>query len=358
MNQGKKRIFWSTLVFLLVVGCPNLGLTQNHYNVSGTVNQSVKQKFILSYYKDNTILVTDTSALNGNNNFSFVGKFDEPVLAGLTMEGLSTISYFYLDTGRISLKVDVNVFVKKNDTIYDVSIKNIEGSFSENLKIGLLNSYKQIRQKPISDSLKSVLLFNEFYPFVLKYPNHNLSSELLTQTDLLSYRQAVIIFESLSKLQQQRAIENGAKKSLEKFKKTDLGTAFHYSEQRDTSGNILLLSNLNYKIILIEFWASWCKPCRESHQNTSKLYEKYKGKGLEILGISIDDNKKDWIKAINQDKISWKNVSTLKGIGDNLYKYYSLEYIPFSLLLDSNNKIISRNPDADTIERMVYEALN
>ncbi len=101
---------------------------------------------------------------------------------------------------------------------------------------------------------------------------------------------------------------------------------------------------LKYDFLLVDFWASWCKPCRESHPKLKLLYDKYKGGKLEIMSVSLDDNRSEWIQAIRKDKLTWVQVSDLKGSTLNeLAKYYNIAFIPFNILINKEGKILATN---------------
>ncbi len=113
--------------------------------------------------------------------------------------------------------------------------------------------------------------------------------------------------------------------------------------QKTPEGEDLSLSDLKGKVVLIDFWASWCGPCRRENPHVVKLYEKYKDQGFEILGVSLDKDMKRWTQAIEKDDLTWKHVSDLKGWKNKVAQMYSVKSIPHTVLLDAEGKIIARN---------------
>ncbi len=112
--------------------------------------------------------------------------------------------------------------------------------------------------------------------------------------------------------------------------------------QQTPEGELLSLSSLRGKIVLIDFWASWCGPCRKENPNVVKLYDKYKSQGFEILGVSLDRKKENWLKAIEADGLSWPQVSDLKGWQNEVAAQYGVRSIPYTVLVDRDGTILAR----------------
>jgi len=113
--------------------------------------------------------------------------------------------------------------------------------------------------------------------------------------------------------------------------------------QKSPEGKELKLSDYKGKIVLIDFWASWCGPCRRENPNVVRVYNKFKDKGFEIFGVSLDKSKDKWIAAIKKDKLTWPHVSDLKGWGSKHAKDYGVTGIPQTFLIDKEGRIIAKN---------------
>ncbi|MBK6815762.1 MAG: TlpA family protein disulfide reductase [Saprospiraceae bacterium] len=120
--------------------------------------------------------------------------------------------------------------------------------------------------------------------------------------------------------------------------------------QSDNNSKIFSLSDYKGKYILLDFWASWCGPCRAENPNMLKAYKKYKKWGFEIIGISLDVDKRKWIQAIKEDNLPWKQVSDLKGGENKVALLYGIESIPMNFLIDPNGIIIAKNPRGEDLE--------
>ena len=118
---------------------------------------------------------------------------------------------------------------------------------------------------------------------------------------------------------------------------------------KDTSGKDIKLSSLRGKVVLIDFWASWCGPCRRANKHLKKLYSKYHAQGFEIFSISVDDSKREWKKAITEDKTSWLHVIDEK----NIANAWRIQYIPTTFLIDKEGNFSAINPDIDKLDELI-----
>ncbi|MCB0651277.1 MAG: TlpA family protein disulfide reductase [Saprospiraceae bacterium] len=123
------------------------------------------------------------------------------------------------------------------------------------------------------------------------------------------------------------------------------------------AGETLTLSDFRGKLVLLDFWASWCGPCRRENPNVVKMYNKYKDKGFDIIGISLDDNKDRWVGAIEQDGLDWHHISDLKKWQSEYAALYGVRSIPHTVLLDQEGKIIARGLRGAALESKVAEIL-
>ena len=125
----------------------------------------------------------------------------------------------------------------------------------------------------------------------------------------------------------------------------------------DTKGKMVRLSSYRGKYVLLDFWASWCGPCRQESPNVVKAYQRFKGKKFDILSVSLDDNKDKWLGAIEKDNLTWTHVSDLKAWESSVVGLYQVEGIPATFLLDPNGVVVARDLRGSALEEKLEELL-
>ncbi|TDH29039.1 AhpC/TSA family protein [Segetibacter sp. 3557_3] len=147
---------------------------------------------------------------------------------------------------------------------------------------------------------------------------------------------------------------------IEIARKTGIGRMAMDFTQNDTLGKPVSLSSMRGKVLLVDFWASWCGPCRRENPNVVKAFNDYKDKGFHVLGVSLDQPgaKDKWINAIHEDNLTWTHVSDLKYWDNDVAKDYGVRGIPFNLLLDKDGKIIGKNLRGEALEKKLAEVFN
>jgi peroxiredoxin len=145
---------------------------------------------------------------------------------------------------------------------------------------------------------------------------------------------------------------------LKVLKKSRIGTLMTNFTQPDTSGNPVQFSSFKGKYVLVDFWASWCGPCRAENPNILKAYNAYKDKGFTVVGISLDNKAANWKKAIQDDKMPWTQLSDLKGWKNEVSASFGIQSIPSNMLIDPSGKIVARDIRGAMLENTLKRLLN
>ncbi len=174
-----------------------------------------------------------------------------------------------------------------------------------------------------------------------------------------NYYEVMPLFNSLSASIQNTGNGRNYKAALEKLKVTSIGSVAPDFTQNDPSGKPISLSSFKGKYVLVDFWASWCGPCRQENPNVVKVYNQYKNKNFTVLGVSLDQpNGKDaWLKAIKDDGLTWNHVSDLQFWNNEAAALYGVRAIPENFLIDPKGKIIAKDLRGAELEQTLAQVL-
>jgi peroxiredoxin len=145
---------------------------------------------------------------------------------------------------------------------------------------------------------------------------------------------------------------------LDKARLTDIGQPAPDFTQYDTAGTAVTLSSFKGKYMLVDFWASWCGPCRRENPAVVKAWQRFHPKGFDVLGISLDNDKDKWLEAIKKDQLPWTQVSDLHGWQNSVARLYGIRGIPMNYLLDKDGRIIAKNLRGEALEQKLTALLN
>lgn len=207
--------------------------------------------------------------------------------------------------------------------------------------------------EPLEESSKQLTL-----AFIKNHPASYVSLDLI---DGLSYEfdyDAVSgLYQNLSPAIKASASGKKVETSLAVLKKGSNGQKMIDFTQNDPSGKPISFSSFKGKYVLVDFWASWCGPCRGENPNVVKAYNRFSPKGFTVLGVSLDGDGAKWKKAIEDDKLPWDQVSQLNGWKNEVSQYYGIQGIPSNYLVDPDGIIIARNLRGDKLTQKLEELL-
>ncbi len=373
-----KKIGFILPVAILLFACGGNTVNKNSsFELKGTFTNVIGGESIyLEELSPTGKLLIDSTTLDEKGNFSFKNlspapgfyrvKVNEANFAMLIMDSSQKISLTgnFKDLGNTYSaegSPDTKVFLELNEL--GKTIQTRVDSFQRVFQ-ALAGTIKM-------DSLKMDSINNKMEPAyqsiieghqkqVAEVVNRNTSSlaALIGIQQLIpdSYNELYKkVYDALSiKYPKSKYLAN-LQKNVESYAKVVGGSLAPDFTLTTPEGKPLELSSLRGKIVLIDFWASWCGPCRKENPNVIKLYKKYHNKGFEILGVSLDDKQDKWVDAIKKDGLPWSHVSDLKGWDSQAAKLYGVDAIPFTVLLDKEGKIIDKGLRGTKLEAKLAE---
>lgn len=246
--------------------------------------------------------------------------------------------------------------------------KDVNKYFSQRDSISRL--YNALMQEGKMDSITAATLTAQFLQinseqrnYVLNFIKENsntllplLAIQYLSQQE--DSQEIIRIAESLAAVFPDNEYVKNLNSRVNELKRVAIGSPAPEIIVNDPDGKQIKLSDLRGKVVLIDFWASWCKPCRMENPNVVKIYKKYKDKGFEIFGVSLDKGKEEWIQAIKDDKLTWKHGSELAFWNSSFVKTYNIDGIPKTFLLDKNGNIIAKDLRGEQLEKKLAEIFN
>ncbi len=330
---AKLRILLSALIMIFFfLSCKQTEAPT--IEITGTV-QGADTGFVYLRKFYNKMFFTIDSGKITNGKFSFSKNLPVPELYGLTLDTTNYPLFVFLNEGD---KIQVELYASNPDSI------NIVGSADNDLYKSYRNSTQDVKiDSFIKANPKSIVstyvLYREYsYRLTPEEIEYNIS---LLDTSFRNSQYIQVLNDLVSTL-----------------KKVQPGNKALDIELPDTSGVPVKLSSQFGKVILLDFWASWCPPCRAENPNLVKLFHKNKDKNFTIFSVSLDKKKESWIKGINDDQLSWTHVSDLAFWNSSAAKLYGVRAIPSNVLIDASGTIVARNLMGEDLEIKLDEVLN
>jgi peroxiredoxin len=377
-----KKIFVISIASIFL-SCNNTG-QYGQFTVNGDLSGAPDQKIYLEEisFNQQAPKILDTTQMN-HGSFIVKGKAPEEGLFRLRFE--KSPGYIFInDEPSIQFKADVNDSTLQSarfNTPANVSFTKFIVIIDSlhTVLIGEDRKVQELKQQN-SDSLTAIaeneftITDNWYKNFLVKYVDTAKSP--IVAIFALSYTQEVgietvknLITRLTTKFPKNTAIAEVAKQFREyttaksqpqqqtQSNQISAGQVAPDFTLPDVDGKSFTMSSLRGKYVLVDFWASWCGPCREENPNVVAAYKEFKDKNFTILGVSLDKEKKDWVEAIKNDGLGWKQVSDLKFWNSEAAALYGVEAIPFNVLIDPQGKIIATSLRGDDLKNKLNALL-
>lgn len=316
-------------------------------NVVEKVNKGYSINGNVEGYPDGTVV----DLLNGNNRmpeattkvvngkFALSGKLDAPDFKLITFDKSQAYVLIFLDNSEVTLsakKDELNKAIVTGSKTHDdfMVYSDISRPYEPMFQQGAV-----IDQEAAKQCIYQLINFiqnnqSSFIAPLAIYRINQLNADGVMMEELYSKLSPEVKISPIGSYIGQQ-IDDG--------KRNPMGKVIPDFEQADADGKMVNIKSFRGKYVLIDFWASWCGPCRGENPNVLNAYNKYKDKGFTVLGISLDREKNSWIQAINQDNLPWTHVSDLRGWSNALAQKFGIQSIPQNFLVDPSGIVIDKN---------------
>lgn len=366
-----KKLLAATLMFAILFTLASCNKkTTGGYTIEGTISGADSGWVFLKQREEGKMITADSVQIK-DGKFAFTGKVDLPEMFYLRVKDKDGAFPFFIENAAITLKVNADsldksvvsgsvsqdefVGYQKQDKEYNDKMEALYGNYMK-----AKESKDTVATKTIEASFDSVQKAQSEFTkqYILKNGKSVVSAYLAISN---AYAFSLDELKAINKAMDPAIAESKYVKKLAEregiLDKVAVGQIAPDFTLNDTTGKPVSLSSFKGKVVLVDFWASWCGPCRAENPNVVAAYKKFSSKGFTVLGVSLDDDKAKWEAAIVKDGLTWTHISDLIGWSNAAAKQYGVMSIPANFLLDKEGKIIGSGLRGEELTKKLEEVL-
>ncbi len=356
-------------LLLAVIACGNNGEKHDGaIKISGELKNQPEGAVVLSEYRNDRTEVIDTVEVNNNGKFDYqlslegpgfyeLNLYDEKIVRLALYDEDVAVQYDFSDEESIQVtgSKDTEQVMKVDElaSLYQEEINDLNTQYYEAMSANDQDAIKAIQER----SMVMVSDHAERVKATIREMDGSFAA--LAAVGMIDPRSDFEFLDSLiSELDEQYPNTKmivSLKQQLDEMRTLAVGQPAPEIALPNPEGEVVKLSDLRGKYVLIDFWAAWCKPCREENPNVVRLYHEYKDQGFEVFGVSLDRTKEAWVQAIEEDGLEWAQVSDLQYFNSEAAATYQINAIPATYMVDPEGKIIAKDLRGPSLENKLKE---
>jgi len=360
------------IVFIIFYSCSSDTKDENKIDITGSIRFANNNYIFLERLTPGGFEKVDSCSLDGDQQFELSAPSARHDIYRINFFGIQKVS-FVPNGHDVHIKADGNnpngrfEITGSSELIalshahqlhidYNMSMDLIDQKLRTARNVG-----DTIRFNHLLDSMNKVVqLYDDRIKNIVYNQEGNLTG-LLIMSENLDVENHLDVYSSQIPGFEQNLEDHWyfkqVKAQFQNIKKLAVGSIAPGFTLPDTSGNSIALSSLRGKFVFLDFWASWCQPCRRDNPKYVSIYNEYKNQNFEILGVSFDRKRENWLKAIKTDQLDWLHVSDLKYFDSEMIDLYNIVNVPTTFLLDPDGRIIAKNVHPEELEKILVEVL-
>lgn len=319
----------------------------NEFSLDVKVNGNYKEYLYLNYdnKKDSSLVTNGRAFFNGSVSYPISASYGTNYIS-------ANEKIFYLENEKIETEITISKKKIKEYNIDWITINKISGT--EASIIG--KDFEDFKQNSKPDKNWQTELFEKLKTIISQNPKHRYAGDLLSDISndtILSKEQIGQLYNKLDiQFQDPYSVKSIKSKAFPEYKIKVNDSIYDFALPNKEK---ILISTKDFRgqILFIDFWASWCKPCRAQFPELTIINNDFKEKGVKILGVSIDEKENDWLKTMDAEKPKWKNVIDIEGFSGKLADKYGIFAIPYNVLVDEKGKVIANDVSLGKLRKVL-----